>query len=145
MSGGKMDFEKLQKWEEECTAKHGWYAHCVFDYEDMPFDFNVHTHKVSENFGHFDLEIVCPLEPKIAMGILHNIVDLIKEGRKFIPGQRYSDILTNGYSVEFAMSAEDRRAVLRVIIPDKNDCTDETADEPFCRQWENLGVLSEWN
>lgn len=62
---------------------YGWYAHLVPDDESCPFEMNYHTHGFQESYGHLDMQICLPLSPEICQGIISNLLDLIKKGRKF--------------------------------------------------------------
>lgn len=113
--------------------KFGFYIHVVPKGDDQsPTGFNAHSHGLSESFKHLDIQIVVPLPKKIALGVFHSVVDLIREGARFKVGKRYSNIILN-YDVMFIPAIECNRKVLRMILPDpqgnllKEDINDKYA------------------
>jgi hypothetical protein len=98
-------------------TKFGWCGHYVFDDVDSPTGLNIHTHGLRESYGHPDLQIVLPLSERVAHGIMINLADEVKAGRRFAPGGVASGII-EGYDLSFATATECGREVLRVIIPD---------------------------
>lgn len=104
-------------WVDEMVKRHGWYLHFDFMAIGYPYLVNIHTHGLSM-FDHLDLQICFPLTKEDAYVIVMNVVEGIKNGRRFAPGLKYRDILY-GFDMEFAEAKEDGRNVLRMIFPDK--------------------------
>lgn len=129
----------FRKWEQESLEKYGWYVHYVGSDRDVPTGYNAHTHGLVEKYNHPDLQIVCPLPPRVAHGTFWNIVDRIAAGEKFKAGDVVSDIAGNGYKVKFVNAWEVDRPVLRVIIPDKDHNLDrDTLTGNFELQYADL-------
>lgn len=98
---------------------------------------NIHTHGLTETFGHNDLQIVFPLEPEVASGILHTIVDTIQKGKKYKNGETVEEILKKGYKIRLQRFTEGDRKVLRIILPDKEGNLNPKTG-PFADQTLNL-------
>lgn len=114
---------------------HGWYAHYVFDTAPPHY----HTHGFPESFNHKDIQIMLPgLNPHIMHGIAERIVELIKEGKTFEPGQDY-DGIAQGYKTRFILARECDRPVLRLIVPDKAGNLDQDKlEQKYAVQYEHL-------
>jgi hypothetical protein len=108
-----------RKWAQDCMLNQGWYAHYVFDAE-TPTGFCAHTHGLLDTLMHWDLQIIAPLPGEAIHAIFHNVVERIKQGKKYKAGSVETGILNNGYNVKFvdAWEGPQRRAVLRIILPD---------------------------
>lgn len=128
--------ESYLEWEKEQILKHGWYVHFVFD-EKSSTRTNIHTHGLPDKYGHLDLQIVIPLKPEIAQGVLCAAVDKISSGSTFSPGDKAAEII-HGYDVKFVKAQECGRDVLRIIIPDKGGGLDRG-----CFQQENFNFQYE--
>ena len=102
-----------------CMDKFGWYAHLVQVDPHSPTGYNCHTHGVVESWEHPDFQIVLPLSPENAHGVLCVLIDRIKHGEQFESGQ-IVDRIVDGYSVLFSEAKECDRTVLRVIFPSKD-------------------------
>lgn len=145
----KYGMEEVERRERMNLEKYGWIAHVVPEYEGSPLDFNLHTHGVQENFDHPDFEVVLPMNPVIIMGMLHNIVNRIKEGETFVTGRQYTNLIYaegpgRNLPVEFAESTECGRRVLRVILPDEDLSTNRAnMKHPFVHQWEGIDGIVE--
>jgi hypothetical protein len=81
---------------------------------------NYHTHGLREHYDHPDFQIVLPISSKIVVPIFHQIMGMIKGGKRFEAGVDYDDILRDGYLVRMIGAIEDNREVLRIIFPDKS-------------------------
>lgn len=126
--------------ERQMMEEHGWYIHAVQDDKQFPFKFNAHTHGVTENFNHPDLQIVFPLQFGVINSLLKIVIDRIKEGERFEPGKRYSEICGDDYEVVFVETEEGGRKVLRMIIPDVDNGLDPSVmQSPFEEQFSDLG------
>lgn len=127
---------------------YGWFAHYVGDDDATPFGANFHTHGVPHSFGHKDLQIVFPLPQRVTHTLLTNAVEQIKKGVVFHHGDEVEGIVRN-YKVRFVEAVENSRAVLRMIIPDKDGNLHESnMTGEFGRQYEdklNLTVPPEMN
>jgi hypothetical protein len=109
--------QKLKVLQEDYSQKYGFYIHFVSDDPTVPMGVNIHTHGLYENFGHLDFQIVIILQPKIAHSILHNLVDLVRSGKKFSSGDQINGIIRN-FPIKFLEAKEGNRKVLRLIFPD---------------------------
>lgn len=105
--------------------KYGWIAHFITDHDPTsPTGVNVHTHGLVENFNHPDLQVVLPIPPQVAHGLLCAAIDQIKAGTRFHAGQQYDKICGNDYKITFVQAIEGDRAVLRMILPTPNGSLD---------------------
>lgn len=109
--------KKMHEHFQNLIEEYGWASHYV------PLDeyhINYHTHGLTENFDHLDLQITLPLDMNSAQGIAIRIIDDIKEGKYFEIDQKYYGYLKEGYPVEFKQFTECDRPVLRVLLCDQN-------------------------
>lgn len=113
-------FEDLHRRHDEFLERYGWVAHYVMDDTAYPNKTNYHTHGLSENYNHPDLEICLPIRPEHAHAIFKAAVGRIKEGFVFKTGQTYSNIMTGGVSVTFVQVDNDGPVRLRILLPDEN-------------------------
>jgi hypothetical protein len=91
-----------------------------------------------EKWNHPDLQIVVPMPHKMANEILNFLVNKIKAGTTFLPGERDYSLLTD-IPVTFKEFTENERRVLRVIMPDENGCVDNDIMKfPFGLQYSEL-------
>lgn len=107
--------------EAQMLKDHGWFVHFVPD-PKYPFGMNVHTHGLSDNFGHMDLQICLDMSPRTCHSILINAVESIKAGKKFESGKTYDELIQptdKKFEVLFLQAVECDRPVLRLIFPDK--------------------------
>lgn len=118
--------EAMRRWEEDCMAKHGWYAHYVMPSTGgapgCPYDCNLHTHGIPVTFpGAMDAQLCLPpsVKPDVAHGFFVSYVDLLKEGHRFKHGDASARII-RGLMVCFARATEQDRDVLRIILPDRH-------------------------
>lgn len=128
---------RAKAWEREMMAKVGWYAHFVTGEDPQtPTGFNAHTHGFTETWGQPDVQIVMPMPPETAHGVMISIANLLKAGVRLEPGREYDEIL-HDYKVMFAWAVESGRRVLRAILPDKEGNLERgNIAEPYARQWE---------
>lgn len=101
--------------EARFMQEFGWYAHIVTDDDACPNGINLHTHGIAHSFKHPDFQFCIGINPSHAMGILHLLVDKIKSGRTFGPGEIYHDIV-EGYPAQFIYAKECGRTVLRMCV-----------------------------
>jgi len=101
--------------EARFMQEFGWYAHIVVDDPNCPNNFNLHTHGMEHSFQHLNFQFCIGINPQHAMGILHLLVDKIKQGRSFSPGEPYYDIVDN-YPLQFIFAKECGRTVLRACV-----------------------------
>jgi len=129
--------QELRAQEQEWMKKYGWYMHYVPGDSDVPQGFvNAHTHGLEESWGHYDLQVVIPLDQRTVNGVLQSAVDLVKAGTKIVPGEDYEKIIKN-YKVRFAWAKESDRRVLRMILPDaQGRISPHTMEPTWARQWE---------
>lgn len=131
------DPEGTLKDSAEMMKKYGWIVHFVTECDDYPYDVNIHTHGLAENFNHPDLQVVLNLDTQIVHDILCDTVVRIKAGERFEPGRTYERIVDNGLRVKFIEAEESGQKILRMIFPDENGRSDiEEIDEKFQRQYQ---------
>lgn len=130
-----LGLEAVKTRDREAMEKFGWTAHIVVDDPDVPYGFNYHTHGFPETFQCPDMQIVLPLPKNMSHTIMHTIVTLMREGRRFRLGEIADGVLV-GHSVTFASAKELDREVYRVILPDKSgDLNQDTMDKVYRDQW----------
>ena len=112
---GQMSVEEMKAWENKCMEKYGFFMHFVPLGEYL----NAHTHGVFDSFKHPDLQLVLPVSGAVGGSILRTVVNRIKKGETFKPGQDYQEI-AQGYPVRFMKAVENGRDVLRLIFPDRD-------------------------
>lgn len=128
--------EKIVEWERKSMKEYGWYAHIVMNDPDCPYNYNIHTHGVPRSFDHPDLQICCPMDPRIAHGVLGNIIEQIKAGKKYETDKPIIDeVVLGGYPFLLTKARECDREVLRVIVSDKHKNIDRETME-LSKQWE---------
>lgn len=113
---------------DEAIREHGFSVHAVVDYDDGYY--NVHTHGFDVTWGHVDMQIVFPIDPKISHSLLWNFARKIKAGEKFKDGDMVDGIVT-GFKVKLMGAVEDDRHVLRILLPDKNG---KFPGDPGCKE-----------
>ncbi|SEN50448.1 DUF4262 domain-containing protein [Lihuaxuella thermophila] len=125
--------DDTKNWENEMLEKYGWYIHYQTDGNRI----DAHTHGLSENFNHPDLQIVLPISHEAVQGIFRELVDQIKEGKVFEEGKRYDAMIGGKYQVEFIKVPESGREVLRILFPDPKGKlpSEEDCDPMYRRQW----------
>lgn len=119
--------EKMKRQLEEM----GWFVHYS---SSMCSEYaNIHTHGLVENFGHPDLQIALRINQNLAMGLLTDAVDLIKEGKRFEEGRMENFC---GNTIWLKPFNEVDREVLRIILCDPKgkfpwdaDCKEEYKDQ----------------
>jgi hypothetical protein len=113
--------EDISHQENEFLESDGWYSHYVFAQDDRHRWVNYHTHGLPEHFGHLDFQFVLPLDADTLHALATKLVDRVKKGERFLPGMRVSGLLREHdvLLIEAIESRNTRRAVLRVILPDK--------------------------
>jgi len=113
--------EEIRQREAIMLEVHGWYAHCVPSGDKTtPTGFNYHTHGFEKSYGHKDIQIVLPINPKVAHELIIAILSKIKSGVRFEVDIEYTGIMKNDYKVRFIAAKEYSRDVLRLLIPDKD-------------------------
>ena len=131
----KNGIEETRRMQRECMEKYGWYCHNVAEGAKTPTGFCIHTHGMQESFNHPDLQIILPLQPETAHGVLVSAVNLAKESG-LTPGEKYEKVLKN-FSVKAMWAREGDRPVIRIILPDKhNHLEKEDLDEDYAQQYE---------
>jgi hypothetical protein len=115
----EMGVEEVQKMEQECMERDGFYAHLVAKDENSPTGFNAHTHGLMVSWNHPDLQLVIPMKGEVVMGLFWAAVNHIKDdGVTYQDGDVAENIAGNNYKVKFIKVQEAGRDVLRMIIPD---------------------------
>lgn len=108
----------MEEWHTQQMREFGWFAHYVAD-PNMPTGVNFHTHGLIESFGHLDLQIVFPLDARLAHMLFSDTIQRIKDGLVIEPDKEISGIISK-FKTLFILAMENERQVLRMIIPDKN-------------------------
>jgi len=102
--------------------KQGWFAHMVAEDSTMPYGFNYHTHGLVESFGHLDIQVVLNIDPRTVHMCVTNLIEQIKDGKKFKHGDRVDKVIQSTTDIEYQVllvnAVESGRNVLRMIIPD---------------------------
>ena len=124
--------------------EYGWYMDIVPAEEYDEVHANYHTHGVQENFNHMDFQIVLDMDPEIAHQIFVDLIIDVSNGKSFIEGKEYPDIIV-GFNVAFKEYKEMKREVLRVLLPDRNGAlpTEEICEEYYKIQLDNYNFDSE--
>jgi len=138
--GCQHGIEKMAEKEAESMRKHGWYSHMVYEDPGMPFETNCHTHGISTTWEHLDFQVVLPLKPTTVHSIFWRLIEKIKEGVCFQDGDTVDGVIGGNMAVLFIEKEEgdkeDKRPVLRVIIPDSNGCLGPSEmEDPFALQY----------
>lgn len=127
-------FAEAKAWEQERLEHGGWFVHYVGNDTDTGLA-NIHTHGLEETAGHPDFQLVAPVPPALAQGILQRLVDRVKGGERFEAGRRYDGVV-EAFDVLMVGAEESGRPVLRVVLPDRHGCLDRGAiEEPWGDQW----------
>lgn len=124
----KLNIEKILKIQEEGEKKHGFYMHSISEENET------HTHGLLKNFEHKELEILAPIGPETSWRIIHNVVDMIREGKVFEDGE-YTDKIIKNFNILFRETSDGN---LRMIFPDKHGKFEDTRSELFQRQFKRL-------
>lgn len=104
---------------------------------------NIHTHGVSKNYNHPDLQIVLNIPPEVATAILNGIVDCyIDIGMKLKDGE-FNPHLLHESVVKTVLTTESGREVFRIILPDPNGYFPEDLEcaEGFNQQYSGLSKI----
>jgi len=128
--------DAVREKQNKILSEGGWVADYVHDDPETPYHINYHTHGFLENYKHLDIQMCLP----IYVGTLHNIAGIIaekiKDGAKFEPGKKYSDIIAM-FDITFMAVMECERPVLRVIFPDpQGELDPDKMNEHFRLQWQ---------
>jgi hypothetical protein len=126
--------EELTNEDQLSIEKNGYIIHLVDE-------LHLHTHGLQENFNHEEIEMIpllglhFPLninQAKLQIrAIMHNIIDQIKQGKKFKADTRYNEIISN-FDVKFQKT----NIGLRLILPDpKGNLNEKDMDELFAQQF----------
>lgn len=114
----------------------------VLNDPSTPYGMNIHTHGLTEAFGHLDLQIVHPRVGDMAYAILTDAVRLIKDGQKFVKDGIYDNLLADNVCVKFIGVEEAGRKVLRIIFPDENyDLDQASMAAEWSRQYMEEGPI----
>lgn len=131
--------EALQKKQAAILEKYGWMVHYVFDDDEFPNRTNYHTHGISDNFNHPDLQICLPIQPEVAHGLFEAAINNIKKGLVYDANIEYDNILAGGFKVKFMETQDGSRKVLRMLIPDENG----GYDAPYYKEQLNTDCIIE--
>lgn len=108
----------LQRENDAHIKKYGFVIHYVLPTEQSPW-VDYHTHGLVESRSHMNLQIVLPIQPDIAHGILWSLVRLIDEKKNFQNNELVYDII-QGYPIKFKKIISDNEEILRILFPDPN-------------------------
>ena len=137
--------EQLRKQHKELMDKYGFVIHNVFPSSDEEILWSHHTHGLKENFNHMDLEIVLPIHPEMAGGLIHGMVEQIKNGESF-EDKLVSDRVIQNYNVQLVKVNSENRELLRIVLPDANGNfpSDEDCEDVYKNQLDDIleGSLS---
>ena len=138
MNADEKNLEQVQAWHDEQMAKHGWFAHFVFDDVEKPNGINFHTHGLDQTYDHLDFQIVLPLQHKTAHSIFWELARMLEAGRRFSSGDRVSNVISN-YDIKLVQVEDNGRNVLRIIFPDAaGHLEKEELAEKFAAQYEGV-------
>ena len=118
-------------WMIHCCAN-GYCETCgKFEVSFFSYICNAHTHGM-QKYGHMDFQMVLRLPDREIARILNTFGRWVQAGRRFHDGDMVSGIYTD-CEVRLDMFEETGRRVLRVVIPDRNNCFPESPDcmEPY--------------
>lgn len=112
----------LEEKQEKILKEMGYIVHYVTQDEENSF-VNYHTHGLEKQYGHPELQIVLPIEPSIASGIIHNVVQIIKsytkQNKQIEDGEILYKVIMN-YPVKFMKKYSEGKPILRILLPDEN-------------------------
>lgn len=126
----------LQNKMKEDIAQQGFTIHYVYSSPSnpktphqpagIPTRMDIHTHGLGETYKHRELQIVVPIEPRVARSIFHNMINQIKNGTTFEPNKTYEGILKNSKILILENPETDNtpknergeKLPLRIILPD---------------------------
>lgn len=138
---GRMTRREFRSQKLQSIRKYGWYALFAAD-PQIATGFNYHTHGFNKTLGHFDLQIVLPLDPVKCHGIAKTIYGQIKGGKVFRDGDETTIPHQDGseFPVRFVRVRERDRSVLRVILPNSDGDLEpkqaaEGDDPEYALQW----------
>lgn len=131
------DLETVKARQQENLEEYGWFVHIIVDASNCPYECDVHTHGLKENFDHPDLQICIPVEPKVIHSFLIGFVEQIKKGKKYEVGVPVTDnrVFEKDLPVQFTWAKDNDRDVLRIIFSDKHKNLDKDTME-LSDQWE---------
>ena len=104
----------MKFFESDQLAQYGFYIHAVYEANENGL-INVHTHGLAAE-GLEDLQVVLPIEPNHAMGVIHSAVEVIR-ARGAVELGDCADVL-EGLRVRLVAGIESGRFVIRIILPD---------------------------
>lgn len=132
------------QWQKEMLEEYGWFMDIIPAEEYDEIHANYHTHGLQKNFKHKDFQIVLNMDPEVAHQIFVDLIDDVSNGKSFVEGEEYPDII-EGFNVAFKEFKEMDREVLRVLFPDRNGIlpTEQNCQESYKIQLDNYDFDSE--
>lgn len=125
-------------WENKALAERGFYVHYVSSDSSSPTNFNAHTHGLQAFGNHLDFQLVIPLPPGIAHNIICSLAERVKDGERFVSGQRLDSVIRN-FEIKLVKASENDRDVLRIILPDPHGKLEpEEINEQYAAQYEDI-------
>ncbi len=114
-----LNVQRLLNHQNDLIAKNGYLIHLIPDDSDCPYQINVHTHGLWENYQHLDIQVCLRLPMAILNRVMGIVADKIKQGERFVPDKRYMGIIET-FPVMFVFAYESDRVVLRMLLPNAN-------------------------
>jgi Domain of unknown function (DUF4262) len=125
--------DEMRNQENQWLKERGWFAHIVpYQY---PFA-DIHTHGLSENFHHTDIQLVLMFDKATIQKTLDIIVDYIQAGNVIHDGDEIEGLFKCPVRFVKTVDVTDGRPLLRLILPDAKGRfpEDETCDFPYREQ-----------
>jgi hypothetical protein len=131
-----LGLDVVKEREKAMIKEYGWAADYVRDEPNTPFHINYHTHGLTQ-YGHPDLQVCLPLDPRIIHSIVTAIIEKIKAGEKFEEKKEYTGFLSNDLPITFLKVTECDRPVLRIIFPDPDgNIWEDAMEDKYKLQWQ---------
>lgn len=127
--------EEADKHTHEMMDQYGWIVHLITNAKNH-YKYDAHTHGLSDNFNHLDLQVVYPLPQDVLYSIILPIIRDIRAGKVFAENLIFRGYLKGEMPLTFHKTIETDREVLRLILPDKNaNLFIDDIDPLFKPQW----------
>ena len=124
-------YYEVKKKELEHIDQYGFFTRFLI--EGKP---NCNTHGL-EKMDHLNFQICLNIPPKTQHGLFWDLVNKVKDGKKFKDGDILDDLII-GYKVKLMLTKEGGRDVLRLLFPDKSHRfpDEEDCEEEYKKQME---------
>ena len=132
--------DSVKQQQQKLMETIGWYAHMIANDPEHPFNVNYHTHGIPESFKHKNFQVCFPMRMDTIHTIITHLVDRVKNGEVFYPGQILKDVLKSTSDTEMPITFLDitikDEKCLRVIFPDENgEVLKEKISDQYTPQW----------